>query len=110
MRAAASPTHLFYESQKLRVRATRLLEGLIRTLGVRGGTGLQVDLTGAADLTAAIGLAGRRIAVVLAAATAIVGTAVAASAAHSAAWATALFGTAAVLLTGGLLIDVLRQR
>jgi hypothetical protein len=29
---------------------------------------------------------------------------------RSAAWATAVFGTAAVLLTGGLLIDVLRRR
>ena len=86
MRAAANPTQLFYESQKLRVRATRLLEGLERTLGVRGGTGLQVDFRGARELTAAIGLAGRRIAVGLAAATAIVGTAVTASAVHSAAW------------------------
>ena len=52
MRAAANPTQLFYESQKLRVRATRLLEGLERTLGVRGGTGLQVDFRGTRELTA----------------------------------------------------------
>jgi ubiquinone biosynthesis protein len=68
MRAVANPAHLFYEGQKLRVRAARLLEGLERTLGVSGGTGLQVDFRGARDLTAAIGLAGRRIAVGLAAA------------------------------------------
>src|ERR1700733_10958222 len=43
LRAAADPAHLFYESQKLRVHAARLLEGLERTLGVRGGTRLQVD-------------------------------------------------------------------
>jgi ubiquinone biosynthesis protein len=111
MRAAANPAHLFYESQKLRVRATRLLEGLEQTLGVRGGgAGLQVDFSGARDLTAAIGCAGRRIAVGLAAATAIVGTAVTASAVHSATWATVLFGAAAAVLTGGLLIDVLRRR
>jgi ubiquinone biosynthesis protein len=110
MRAAADPAHLFYEGQKLRVRATKLLEGFERTLGVRGGTGLQVDFRGARELTAAIGLAGRRIAVGLAAATAIVGTAVTASAAHTADWTTAVFGTAAVVLTGGLLIDVLRRR
>jgi predicted unusual protein kinase regulating ubiquinone biosynthesis (AarF/ABC1/UbiB family)/nucleotide-binding universal stress UspA family protein len=105
MRAAVNPAQMFYEGQKLRARATRLLEGLERTLGVRGGTGLQVDFRGARELTAAIGAAGRRIAVALAAATAIVGTAVTASAAHSAAWATAVFGTAAVLLT-----DVFRHR
>jgi predicted unusual protein kinase regulating ubiquinone biosynthesis (AarF/ABC1/UbiB family)/nucleotide-binding universal stress UspA family protein len=110
MRASADPTHLFYEAQKLRVRATRLLEGLERTLGTRPGTGLQVDFRGARELTAAIGLAGRRVAVGLAAATAIVGTAVAASAAHPVTWATAVFGTAAALLTGGLLIDVARRR
>jgi ubiquinone biosynthesis protein len=110
VRTLAAPGHLFYEGQKLRARATRLLEGLERTLGVRGGTGLQVDFRGAQDLTRAIGLAGRRIAVGLAAATAIVGTAVIASAARSPGWATAVFGTAAALLTGGLLVDVLRRR
>jgi len=110
MRTMANPGHLFYESQKLRVRLSRLLEGLERTLGARGGTGLQVDFRGAQDLTAAIGLAGRRIAVGLAAATAIVGAAVTASAAHPTTWVTAIFGTAAALLTGGLLADVLRHR
>jgi ubiquinone biosynthesis protein len=110
MRAAVNPAQLFYEGQKLRARGTRLLEGLERTLGIRGGTGLQVDFRGARELTAAIGLAGRRIAIGLAAATAIVGAAVTASAAHSAAWATAVFGTAAVLLTGGLLVDAFRHR
>jgi predicted unusual protein kinase regulating ubiquinone biosynthesis (AarF/ABC1/UbiB family)/nucleotide-binding universal stress UspA family protein len=110
LRTMANPQRLFYESQKLRVRLTRLLEGLERTLGVRGGTGLQVDFRGAHDLTAAIGLAGRRIAIGLAAATAIVGTAVTASATHSTAWVTAVFGAVAVVLTGGLLADVLRRR
>jgi predicted unusual protein kinase regulating ubiquinone biosynthesis (AarF/ABC1/UbiB family)/nucleotide-binding universal stress UspA family protein len=110
MRSMANPGHLFYESQKLRVRLSKLLEGFERAVGARGGTGLQVDFRGAQELTTAIGLAGRRIAVGLAAATAIVGTAVTASAAHSATWATALFGAAAALLTGGLLADVLRRR
>jgi hypothetical protein len=77
---------------------------------VRGGTGLQVDFRGAQDLTTAIRLAGRRIAIGLAAATAIVGTAVTASGARSAAWVAVVFGIAAALLTGGLLIDVLRHR
>ena len=110
LRTAAGPGQLFYESQKLRVRAVRLLEGHERTLGVRGGTGLQVDFRGAQDLTTAIRLAGRRIAIGLAATTAIVGTAVTASGARSAAWVAAVFGIAAALLTGGLLIDVLRHR
>ena len=94
MRAAVNPAQLFYEGQKLRARATRLLEGVERTLGVRGGTGLQVDFQGAGELTAAIGLADRRIAVGLAAATAIVGTAVTASAAHSTACSSTYSGAA----------------
>jgi len=110
MRTLANPQQLFYESQKFRVRISRVLEGLERAVGVRGGPGLQVDLRGVQELTGAVGQAGRRIAIGLAAATAIVGTAITASAAHAAAWATVTFGTAAVLLTGGLLLDVVRRR
>jgi ubiquinone biosynthesis protein len=107
VRTMANPRQLFYESQKIRVRAGRLLEGLERAIGVRGGgSGLQVDLRGVEELTGAVGRAGRRIAIGLAAATAIVGTAVTASSARPAAWLTAIFGAAAVLLTGGLLADV----
>jgi predicted unusual protein kinase regulating ubiquinone biosynthesis (AarF/ABC1/UbiB family)/nucleotide-binding universal stress UspA family protein len=109
MRTAVNPRQLFYEGQKVRMRFGRLLEGLERALGVRGGSGLQVELTGVPELTAAIGRAGRRIAIGLAAATAIVGTAVTAAAAHPVAWATAVFGAAAVVLTGGLLADIVRR-
>jgi predicted unusual protein kinase regulating ubiquinone biosynthesis (AarF/ABC1/UbiB family) len=110
IRAMADPQHLFYEGQKIRVRLTRLLEGLERSLGARGGTGLEVNFSQAHDLTTAIRLAGRRIAIGLAAATAIVGTAVTASAVHTASWVTVTFGAVAALLTGGLLADVLRHR
>jgi ubiquinone biosynthesis protein len=109
MRTAVNPRQLFYEGQKVRMRFGRLLEGLERALGVRGGSGLQVELTGVPELTAAIGRAGRRIAIGLASATAIVGTAVTAAAAHPVAWATAVFGAAAVVLTGGLLADIARR-
>ena len=92
------------------MRASRLPEGLERAIGVRGGSGLQVDLRGVQDLTGAVGRAGRSIAVGLAAATAIVGTAIVASVPHPAGWATVVFGIAAVLLTGGLFFDVTRRR
>jgi hypothetical protein len=49
------------------------------------------------------------IAIGLAAATAIVGTAIVASAPHPAGWTTVVFGIAAALLTGGLLLDVARR-
>jgi hypothetical protein len=77
---------------------------------LRSADGIAYGGPGAAVRYVTSGLAGRRIAVGLAAATAIVGTAVTASAAYSAAWATAVFGTAAVILSGALLIDVLRRR
>jgi predicted unusual protein kinase regulating ubiquinone biosynthesis (AarF/ABC1/UbiB family) len=110
LRAAADPVQLFYEGQKLRVRATRLLEGLERALGVHPGPGLQVEFSGNRELTAAVDTAGRRVAVGLAAATAIAGTAVTANRARPVTWATAAFGSVAAALTGGLLIDVLRRR
>jgi ubiquinone biosynthesis protein len=109
-RTLVDPGHWFYEIQKARVRVSGLIEALERALGARGGGGLQVDFRGAHDLTTAIRLAGRRIAVGLAAATAIVGTAVTASAVHASTWATVVFGVVAALLTGGLLIDVARGR
>jgi ubiquinone biosynthesis protein len=110
LRAAADPVQLFYEGQKLRVRATRLLEGLERALGVRPGAGLRVEFGGDRELTTAINTAGRRVAVGLVAATAIAATAVTASGAHPATRMTAVFGSAAAAATGGLLIDVLRRR
>ena len=57
----ANPQQLFYAGQKVRMRANRVLEGLERAIGVRGGAGLQVDLRGVQDLTGAVSRAGRRI-------------------------------------------------
>jgi predicted unusual protein kinase regulating ubiquinone biosynthesis (AarF/ABC1/UbiB family)/nucleotide-binding universal stress UspA family protein len=110
IRTLANPQQLFYETQKIRVRANRLLEGLERAIGTRSGPGLQVELRGVQELTDAIGSASRRNAIGLAAATAILGTAITARAPHPRTWLTATFGTAAVLLTGGALADVTRRR
>jgi ubiquinone biosynthesis protein len=110
MRTLANPQQLFYETQKIRVRASRLLEGVERAVGTRGGPGIQVELRGVQELTDAIGSAGRRNAIGVAAATAIVGTALTANARNPRTWLTAAFGTAAVVLTGGLLADVTRRR
>jgi ubiquinone biosynthesis protein len=109
VRMMANPRQLFYEGQKLRVRASRLLEGIERAVGVRSGAGVQFDLRGVEPLTNAISRAGRRIAVGLTAATALVGTAIAASASHAAAWTTPTFGAAAVLLIAGLITDIFRR-
>src|SRR5690349_12197680 len=110
MRTLANPQQLFYETHKIRVRASRLLEGVERAVGTRSGPGIQVELRGVQELTDAIGSAGRRNAIGFAAATAIVGTALTANARNPRTWLTAAFGTAAVVLAGGLLADVTRRR
>jgi len=89
MRTIANPQWLFYETQKIRVRASRLLEGLERAIGTRSGPGLQVELRGVQELTDVIGSASRRNAIGFAAATAIIGTAVTASARNPRTWLTA---------------------
>jgi ubiquinone biosynthesis protein len=108
--ASANPRQLLYEAQKLRVRAGRLLEAVERTMGVRTGGGLQAEPRGTRELETAIEQAGRRLAVGLTAATAMIATAVTATARDRPAWTTPTFGAAAGLLTGRLLIDVLRRR
>jgi ubiquinone biosynthesis protein len=109
VRTAANPRQLLYEAEKMRFRATRVLEGAERLVGLQPGAGLQVDLRGNYDLEGAIGRAARRIALGLAAAAALVATAVTASAANAAAWATPTFGAAAVVLSAVLLVDVVRR-
>jgi ubiquinone biosynthesis protein len=110
LRRSANPRQLLLDAQKVRVRASRLLEGVERAIGVRPGGGLQVDQRGREEMERAIGQASRRLALGLTSATAMVATAVTASATHAAGWTTPTFAAAAGLLTGGLLIDILRRR
>jgi hypothetical protein len=63
---------VFFEAQKLRVRADRVLESLERVIGARPGTGLQVEMTRNDELTAVIERTGKRIALGLTAAAAAV--------------------------------------
>jgi ubiquinone biosynthesis protein len=109
-RNAANPRQLFYEAEKVRFRAARVLEGMERVVGLQPGGGLQVDLKGNAGLEGAIGSAARRIALGLAAASSLVATAVTASAADAAGWATPAFGATAGVLSAALLLDVFRRR
>jgi predicted unusual protein kinase regulating ubiquinone biosynthesis (AarF/ABC1/UbiB family) len=110
VRTTANPRRLFYEAQKLGVRAARLLDGLQRLVGAHPATGLQVDLLAREQLTGAITLTGRRIALGLTASTAIVSTAITATSPRSAPWTTPTFGAAAGVLTGTLLADLLIRR
>jgi predicted unusual protein kinase regulating ubiquinone biosynthesis (AarF/ABC1/UbiB family)/nucleotide-binding universal stress UspA family protein len=110
-RAAANPRRLIYEAQKLHFRATAVLEGAERAMGLRPGAGLQVDLQSTEDkLGGAIARAGRRVALALMASTALVATAVAATASHADAWVTPTFGAVAAVLTVAVLLDAVRRR
>jgi ubiquinone biosynthesis protein len=63
---------VFFEAQKLRVRADRVLESLERVIGARPGVALQVEMTRNAELTAVIERTVKRIAWGLSAAAAAV--------------------------------------
>lgn len=110
LRAPAHPRQLFYEAQKLAVRVDRLFESLERVTGARPGAGLRVEIPAGDDLTSAIGMAGRRIALGLTAATAMVSAAITATAPRGAKWTAPTFGAAAAVSTGALLADMVRRR
>ena len=76
-RASADPQKLFYEAQKLKVRATRLIESVERIAGARPGPRLQIDFVGAEQIEAAIKHAARRVMIAgaVGAALAVVGVA-----------------------------------
>jgi hypothetical protein len=109
LRGAADPKRVFYEGQKLRVRAIRLVEAFERVTGARPGQKLQVHFRGA-ELEDVISGAARRLSLGLTGAAAILGSAVTASAQDVQAWVPLAFGGAGTFLTGMLVLDVLRRR
>ena len=72
-----------YETQKLKLRATRLIEGIERLTGARPGPGLQIELRGSKTLEDAIRRAGRRIALAFAGGAALLAAVLAAAADRS---------------------------
>jgi ubiquinone biosynthesis protein len=110
LRAATNPRRSLYEAQKLWFRVRGLLDGVERVLGAPAGSGLPIDPSGMEELTDAIGHTGRRVALGVTAGTALVGTAVAAGSPHAPKWTAPTFASAAAVLTGGLLADLMRRR
>jgi ubiquinone biosynthesis protein len=105
LRTSTNPRQLFYEAQKLRVRLDRVLESLERVVGARPGSGLQVQTPENEALIGAINQSGRRIAIGLTAASALVGAALTATAHDAPAWSTPALGALGAVLSGGLLVD-----
>jgi ubiquinone biosynthesis protein len=107
LRGSADPKRVFYEGQKLRVRATRLVEAFERVTGARPGQKLQVHFRGT-ELEEVISGAARRLSLGLTAAAAILGSAITAGVESVDAWVPLAFGGAGAALTGMLLLDVYR--
>jgi ubiquinone biosynthesis protein len=109
LRGSADPKRLFYEGQKLRVRATRLVAAFERVTGARPGPKLQVHIRGT-ELENVISSGARRLSVGLTGAAAILGSAITASAETVDAWVPLAFGACGAFLTGMLVVDILRRR
>jgi predicted unusual protein kinase regulating ubiquinone biosynthesis (AarF/ABC1/UbiB family) len=109
MGTALDPKTIVYQSQKIKVRASRYFEAVERLIGARPGEKLQVNIR-ASTLETTIRRAGRQLALGLTAGAAGLATGLTAMSARVAGWVPVTFGVVAGLLTIGLLIDVVRRR
>ena len=107
---ALDPQKAIYEIQKLKVRATRLFEGIERLTGARPGPGLQIELRGSKTLEDAIRKAGRRIALAFAGGAALLAAVLAAAASSIDLWVPVTLGIAAAIAGLALVLDLLRSR
>ena len=109
MGASLDPKALVYQSQKLKVRAERVIEAIEHLIGARPGQKLVVNFK-ANSLEDTVRRTGRRLAVGLTAAASILACGLTATSATAADWVSALFGIVAGLLIAGLILDVVRAR
>jgi ubiquinone biosynthesis protein len=110
LRERLDPQWLFYEGQKLRTRVVRLMEAIERLSGARPGPKLQVQFRGMEGLETTVRRIGRRLALAMVAAAALVGSAFASASAEAPRWLAPVMGVGGVILTVGLLIDLFRRR
>jgi hypothetical protein len=103
------PQRALYESQKLRLRATRLVEGFERVIGARPGPRLRVDFRGTAPLEARIERLGRRLSLAATSGAAVVASGVTAASDTVGEWVPITFGATAGALGALLLLDLLRR-
>ena len=103
------PKAIFYQSQKLRVRAMRVVEAIERMIGARPGQKMEINFR-AAPLEATVRRAGRLLALGLTAGAAILASGLTAISARVPGWVPITFGVVATLLTAGMLLDLFRSR
>jgi ubiquinone biosynthesis protein len=104
------PKKVVYEIQKLRLRMSRLIEGIERLTGARPGPGLQIELQGSRTLEDAIRRAGRRIALAFAGGAALLAAVLAAAASEIGVWVPIALGVVAGIAGIALALDLARSR
>ena len=108
-RAGADPKRLFYEAQKIRVRAIRLVEAFERTTGARPGPRFQVDFRGTGPLEETIRRAARRLALAATGGAAIVATGFTATSSEVGTWVPVTLGGVGGGLTLLMFLDLIRR-
>jgi predicted unusual protein kinase regulating ubiquinone biosynthesis (AarF/ABC1/UbiB family)/nucleotide-binding universal stress UspA family protein len=109
MGAKMDPKALFYQTQRLKVRALRVIEAVERLIGARPGQKLEVNFRAAA-LEQTVRRAGRRLSLGLVAAAALLGAAITATSEAVAPWVGTTLGIIGVGCTLALLVDLVRDR
>jgi ubiquinone biosynthesis protein len=108
MGARLDPKTMFFQAQKIKVRATKVVEALERLIGARPGAKLEVNFR-AATLEQTIHTAGRRLALGVVAGAALLGAAITSTSERVAAWVPVGIGAIGALFTLGLLVDLVRR-
>jgi ubiquinone biosynthesis protein len=109
MGSKLDPKALFYQTQKFKVRAMRVIEAVERLIGARPGQKLEVNFR-ASSLEATIRRAGRRLALALTAGAAVLASGLTAVSDKAPTWVPVAFGVAGAALTLGMLVDIVRKR
>jgi predicted unusual protein kinase regulating ubiquinone biosynthesis (AarF/ABC1/UbiB family) len=102
------PKSLFYQTQKFKVRALRVIEAIERMIGARPGQKLEVNFR-AASLEDTIRRAGRRLALGLTAGAAVLASGLTAISTRVSPWVPVSFGIVGGALTLAMVIDILRK-
>ena len=109
MGSRLDPKTIFYQSQKLKVRALRVIEAIERMIGARPGQKMEINFR-AGPLEATVRRAGRLLALGLTAGAAILASGLTAISARVPGWVPLAFGILGGLLTLGMLVDLFRHR
>ena len=109
MAGRIDPKAVFYQSQKLKVRAMRVVEAIERMIGARPGQKMEINFR-AAPLEATVRRAGRQLALGLTAGAAILASGLTAMSARVPGWVPITFGIVGGVLTFGLLLDLFNNR